>query len=53
MASKVDCVINFGRCKGQLVSDIYESNPGYLKWMLENCVDLPQELVSALEYHVL
>lgn len=51
MASKIDCVFPFGSCKGQLVSDIYETNPSYLKWVLENC-DISGELKDAIEYHV-
>ena len=51
MASKVDCIFPFGRYKGTLVSEIYETNPHYLKWVLENC-DISGQLLDAVEYHV-
>ena len=51
MPSKVDCVFPFGRYKGQMVSDVYEVNPHYLKWVLDNA-EISKELEEAIIYHV-
>lgn len=42
----------FGKYRGQRIADIAERDPGYLRWLLDNVVDLRRDLRSALIKHL-
>jgi hypothetical protein len=52
MGSKVDYIFPFGRHKGKLVSEIYETDAKYLHWAIDNCLDIPTGLSDAIKYHL-
>ena len=52
MPSQIDFIFPFGKYKNMLVSDVYETDPNYLKWLLDNCEHMTDGLRKAIEYHV-
>ena len=43
-------IINFGKYRGKIVSDVVATDPHYIKWALENTRSFPsQKLLDALK----
>lgn len=41
--------LNFGKYKGKPLSEVYKSDPGYLRWMVQNCKSMNADLKRAAD----
>lgn len=45
---EMDTTLEFGKYQGERVEDILKDDPGYLKWLAEQGVEMDEEILNEL-----